>query len=255
MKNTTQNRSEKILIGGTFVTPRAEIAHRYLLDDPSSDFTNRARFFPLADAGLGHMDDTYADMRERVLRFRDRTDKPVVAAGHSQGALYALDLYLDGVVDGAVMFAGPHAGIDHTKSSNAQRLGKLVTSLGKYMDIDPKYMAQMTNAPIVSELMPDSDYMVRHLQSLRDGVTDDSHVRFVAATRDGLVPSESVVGAGPDHLKRVIIPYVGRYAVWSRSDVRRDIKPLPNPAPANHLTMLWAPAARRVFNRMQTEVA
>lgn len=253
MKNH-HNHVEKIIIGGTLATDRAmQSMYGALASDAHSEIPARERMFALDAGGLGSLEDTYQDIKERVVDFKNRTGSDVVVGGHSQGAMHAMRMYLDGVTEHAVLYAGPHGGVRMDAGSTAIRALKLGLGVAKLpMGLDAK---RLDKAPVVEDLDPESDYMLKYREEMEVGLHDDSDVRIVVATRDRIVPPRSALETGPDALKRIIVPHLGKTAVWRTSDIKPELRHhgrvISNPFPVNHITMTMAPASTRVINNMQ----
>lgn len=254
MKEYSENSNhiEKIIIGGTLATPVAmEPLYGYLAGDKDSEIPLRERLFALKDGGLGPMEETYQDIRERVLDFKSRHGAEIVAGGHSQGAVHLGRLVMEGVVDNAVMYAGPHKGLSVDTNSAGMRMIKFALGgMAWPMGLSDRYIA---SAPAVDDISSESEYMRKYQEMLAHNYPADSNTLFITATRDMVVPSWSATGVSPELAKnvRVIIPHLGKFAVWGHSDVSREVRPISNMFPTDHITMNLAPASRKAIEKIR----
>ena len=89
------------------------------------------------------------------------------------------------------------------------------------MGLDAK---RLIKRQLLEDLDPESDYMLQYREEMEAGLHDESDVRIVVATRDRMVPPRSALETGPDALKRIIVPHLGKTAVWRTSDIKPELR-------------------------------
>lgn len=214
---------EVIVIGGTWATREAHSYYAKLLNSIPSEIPAEDRYFPLPHKGLGHVEETYEELRGQIDEFVTSIgdDLPIVV-GHSQGGVHAALLGLNGLASAVVSLAAPHRGI---------------RSLRTIEDL----------SPAAADLDSRSWFIDNHLDALILDWPADIPFHTVSATVDQIVGHQFSVLSSTrwwDAPK-----WVPRCCLQIPQDVRR----LRSALPSDHILLPWSSGVRWLVSSLATD--
>lgn len=219
-----------VAIGGTVVPDFAmRLVYGHLVDAFSKDIPRQVKLVPLPGGGFGPLDDTYEAVVEKIQIAQSKApDRPLVVVGHSQGAVHATRLALDGLADAVVSLAGPLRGVTLPIPFASQVRWAL------------------RHPAAERDLAEGSDYLNTLGERMYSSWPEDVPLTVVAATHDFIVPPRAQFGvqlspgAAPPS-GYIVMPrrmsQERREAIARSAGVPREVQHLVSALAAEHLTL------------------